>query len=133
MSFETRTLFRPDIPQRLLPNLDEWEENDLRASKKTALTTNGVEPMNEYLSIQREEAKRMLRIDPSKALVFTAARHMARKRLDVLLRVISPLKGKGLLGKCEIGGDRPLRLSLETRANRFCSSSQTEYYYGFSS
>jgi len=86
---------------------------------KVITVMNGVSE-NPYSAISREKAKHILKMDSAKTLVFTTARHIARKRLDVLLMAISHLNNKGLLNGVEvrIGGDGPLRSYLERLAER---------------
>jgi glycogen(starch) synthase len=84
--------------------------------EKIIIIMNGVESKNEYSSLSRNEAKRIIQADPSKILLFAASRHIARKRFDLLLKAISMAEAKDLLTKVEvrIGGDGPLRPYLES-------------------
>lgn len=103
------------------PNItDELMSKYRLGATKLVTIMNGVAE-NPYLSISKDKAKRMLGIDPDRTLIFTSARHVARKRLDVLIAAASLLQKWGCLDKAElrIGGDGPLKPSLTRLAEEF--------------
>ena len=96
---------------------------------KVRTIMNGVEAETLHSSISKEEAKDRLQIDSSKVLVFTSARHIARKRLDLLLMAISHLDSNDLLNGLEvrIGGDGPLKPRLEHLAQKLGIASKVKF------
>lgn len=81
-----------------------------RASKsKLVVLRNGVEipKLNKF---SRREAKEELGLPAETKLIFTASQHIARKRLDILVKAVLLLKKQNLTGyKVIIAGDGPLR------------------------
>jgi len=95
---------------------------------KLVTIMNGVDPINRYSSISKEKAKEMLGIARDKILLFTSCQHIARKKLDILLKALSILN-KGLLEKVEvrIGGDGPLRPNLMDLAVRLGIANKVKF------
>jgi glycosyltransferase involved in cell wall biosynthesis len=111
------------------PNIrSELVEKYRIGADKVITIMNGASE-NPYSAISKQKAKYLVKIDSAKALVFTTARHIARKRLDVLLMALSRLNNKGLLNDVEIriGGDGSLRSYLERLAERLGVASKVHF------
>lgn len=78
--------------------------------EKVRVIRNGVE-LPPAGRINKAEAKRGLGL-ADKPLVFTAAQHVARKRLDTLVEAVRRLRSDGFDLQVVIAGDGPLRLQL---------------------
>jgi glycosyltransferase involved in cell wall biosynthesis len=96
---------------------------------KTVVIMNGVESENQYLSASKQGAKEMLQMDPTRVFVFASGRHVARKRLDILIKAISILKEKNLLNKIDvrIGGDGRVRPYLESLVRKLGLESRVKF------
>ncbi len=82
---------------------------------KVFVIPNGVEKPGPN-EPSREEAKRKLGLNDL-TIIFTTAQHIARKRLDVLLKAAAMLKDKWMgRAKILIGGDGPLTPQLKKMA-----------------
>lgn len=78
--------------------------------EKVRVIRNGVELPELPRSVDKAEAKQRLGLSPEKLLIFTAAQHIARKRLDVLVNAVRLLRKKTVEGyHVVIAGDGPLR------------------------
>jgi glycosyltransferase involved in cell wall biosynthesis len=111
------------------PNIrSELVEKYRIGADKVITVMNGASE-NTFSAISKQEAKRSVNIDPAKALVFTTARHITRKRLDVLLVALSRLNDEGMLNGVEvrIGGDGPLRSYLERLAESLGIASKVHF------
>ena len=111
------------------PNIrSELMEKYRIGADKVITVMNGASE-NSYSAISKQKAKHSVKIDSAKALVFTTARHIARKRLDDLLVALSRLNNKGLLNDVEIriGGDGPLRSYLERLAEQLGVASKVHF------
>jgi glycosyltransferase involved in cell wall biosynthesis len=78
--------------------------------EKIRVIRNGVEIPELPTSADKAEAKQRLGLSPEKLLIFTAAQHIARKRLDILVEAIRLLRKEKVEGyRVVIAGDGPLR------------------------
>jgi glycosyltransferase involved in cell wall biosynthesis len=112
------------------PNIrDELTQKYHIGNNKTLVMGLSAANLNKYSPIARDEAKEMLGMKPSNVLVFTSARHISRKRLDVLLQALSILEEDELLNGVEvrIGGDGPLRPHLQQLSESLGISSRTTF------
>lgn len=79
---------------------------------KIKVIRNGVEIPKAIKTIDKVKAKQKLKLSET-VLIFTAARFVARKRLDTLIEAARLLHEAGMSGfRFVIAGDGPLRLSL---------------------
>ena len=87
--------------------------------EKVKVILNGVELPNLPRSTDKIAAKQKLGISPEKALIFTVARHVARKRLETLVEAISLLHRDGSDDyHAVIAGDGPLRPYVKSLIER---------------
>jgi mannosylfructose-phosphate synthase len=86
---------------------------------KIRVIRNGVKIPRSIDPIDKAKAKRMLGLSGN-LLVFTAARHVARKRLDTLVEAAKLLHEEGIEGfHVVIAGDGPLRRSMISLVGKY--------------
>ena len=83
--------------------------------KRIFVIPNGVEPPKTG-EPSRDEARRTLGLPRDKVVIFTVAQHIARKRLDVLLKALAILRERADGFKAVIGGEGPLTPLLKEMA-----------------
>jgi glycogen(starch) synthase len=86
---------------------------------KVKVIRNGVEFSDSPELVDKAEAKRRLGLN-GKMLIFTAAQHVARKRLDTLVEAIRLLRKDGVEGfRVVIAGDGPLRQHIISLVRKY--------------
>ena len=86
---------------------------------KVRVIRNGVEFSESLESVDKAEAKRRLGLT-GEMLIFTAAQHVARKRLDTLVEAIRLLDKEGVEGfHVVIAGDGPLRQHIISLVRKY--------------
>lgn len=108
---------------------------------KVKVINNGVDLPEECNSKDKNAAKRKLGLPTEDCLIFTTARHVARKRLDTLVRAVKLLHRERVNKfRVVIGGDGPLRSSIVELVRKYelekgillpgwISREQLELYY----
>ncbi len=85
---------------------------------KIRIIPNGVEEPSPN-EPRRTEARKMLGFSDDEVIIFTTAQHIARKRLDLLIRATSILRDRGIKGfRVIIGGRGPLTSNLQELIDR---------------
>jgi len=83
------------------------------SKEKLRVVRNGVELPVLFGPNDKGLAKKRLGLDADKTLIFTAARHIARKRLDTLIHAIKLLRDEGINNyTVVIAGDGPIRSQI---------------------
>ena len=86
---------------------------------KIRVIRNGVEIPRSIEPIDKVKAKQKLRLSGN-LLIFTAARHVARKRLDTLVEAVKLMHEEGIKGfHVVIAGDGPLRRSTISLVRKY--------------
>jgi glycosyltransferase involved in cell wall biosynthesis len=81
---------------------------------KIHVIRNGLDTSEVDASTDKYQAKRKLGLSPNGLLIFTTAQHIARKRLDTLVKAVKLLHEQGIDGfQVVIAGDGPLRPNVE--------------------
>lgn len=94
---------------------------------KVEVIPNGVEPPSSD-EPSREEAKTLCGLPQDKILIFTTAQHVARKRLDILVKAVKILRERGVDGfLVVVGGEGPLTPSLKTLVRRYSLESYVRF------
>ena len=87
------------------------------SKKKINVIRNGVD-LPDFESNAKLLAKNKLGLSPDKILIFTGSQHIARKRLDVLIKAVSLLQKQQVDYTVVIAGDGPLRAHLIDQARK---------------
>jgi glycosyltransferase involved in cell wall biosynthesis len=81
---------------------------------KIHVIRNGLDTSEAAGAADKNQAKLKLGLSPEGLLIFTTAQHIARKRLDTLVKAVKLLHTQGIEGfQVVIAGDGPLRSNVE--------------------
>ena len=112
-----------DTSRRIIVPYQHVKEEVLRLYRapkdKVRVIRNGIEISEATLAPNREEEKRRLGLADGGLLVFAAAQHISRKRLDTLIHAVAMMRQEGLKGfRVVVAGDGPLHGSLDELVRR---------------